>query len=241
MGRREFQLPDARQHTDDQVSRIQILEDTNGDGVFDKKKTFTDKLTFTSGLACGFGGVFVGSPPNLTFIPDADGDDIPDGPPQSLARRLGHPRSSRNVEQFHLGTGRLALRLPRGVSPIPTLASQVTKTDSDSSSTEESGGITPLAKTFEIFARGLSNPMGIRLRRPRSGLRHVLRDPASVSCRAGRTLSQAKSGTVNPLHLRRHQDDPRSHSLVGPRRRTFLFGRRISAAISQSPIHVQHP
>ena len=65
-----FNYQTRKQHTDEQVSRIQILEDTNGDGVFDKKKTFTDKLTFTSGLACGFGGVFVGSPPNLTFIPD---------------------------------------------------------------------------------------------------------------------------------------------------------------------------
>lgn len=64
-----FNYQTRRQHTDDLVSRIQILEDTNSDGVFDKKKTFTDKLTFTSGIACGFGGVFVGSPPNLTFIP----------------------------------------------------------------------------------------------------------------------------------------------------------------------------
>ena len=64
--------------------RIAVLEDTDGDGVFDDKKTFTDKLTFTSGLACGFGGVFVGSPPHLTFIPDTDGDDKPDGPPQAL-------------------------------------------------------------------------------------------------------------------------------------------------------------
>ena len=65
-------------HTQDQVTRIQILEDVDRDGVFDKKKTFTDKLTFTSGIALGFGGVFVGSPPNLSFIPDADGDDVPD-------------------------------------------------------------------------------------------------------------------------------------------------------------------
>ena len=79
-----FNYQTRRQHTDDQVSRIQILEDTDGDGVFDKKKTFTDKLTFTSGMACGFGGVFVGSPPHLTFIPDKDGDDGPDGPPQVL-------------------------------------------------------------------------------------------------------------------------------------------------------------
>ncbi|MGB1817145.1 MAG: DUF7133 domain-containing protein, partial [Rubripirellula sp.] len=69
-----FNYRTRRDHTDDPVSRIQILEDTNSDGVFDKKKTFTDTLTFTSGLAPGFGGVFVGSPPNLTFIPDADGD-----------------------------------------------------------------------------------------------------------------------------------------------------------------------
>ena len=79
-----FNYQTRGRHTDDQVSRIQILEDTDGNGVFDKKKTFTDKLTFTSGLACGFGGVFVGSPPNLAFIPDSDGDDVPDGPPQVL-------------------------------------------------------------------------------------------------------------------------------------------------------------
>ena len=65
-----FNYQTRKKHTDDPVSRIQILEDTDGDGVFDKKKTFTDKLTFTSGIACGFGGVFVGSPPNFSFIPD---------------------------------------------------------------------------------------------------------------------------------------------------------------------------
>ena len=79
-----FNYQTRKKHTDDPVSRIQILEDTNGDGIFDKKKTFTDKLTFTSGIACGFGGVFVGSPPNFSFIPDIDGDDVPDGPPQVL-------------------------------------------------------------------------------------------------------------------------------------------------------------
>jgi putative membrane-bound dehydrogenase-like protein len=63
------------------LTRIQIFEDTDSDGVFDTKKLFTDKLTFSSGIAIGFGGVFVGTPPNLIFIPDADGDDQPDGDP----------------------------------------------------------------------------------------------------------------------------------------------------------------
>ena len=37
-----FNYQTRKKHTDDPVSRIQILEDTDGDGIFDKKKTFTD-------------------------------------------------------------------------------------------------------------------------------------------------------------------------------------------------------
>ena len=45
--------------------------------MFDKKKTFTENLAFSSGIAVGMGGVYVGMPPELIFIPDADGDDVP--------------------------------------------------------------------------------------------------------------------------------------------------------------------
>ncbi|MGY8713456.1 MAG: DUF7133 domain-containing protein, partial [Verrucomicrobiia bacterium] len=69
-------------HSVDKRNRIQIFEDVDGDGVFDKKKTFTDNLTFSSGFAVGMGGVYIGMPPELIFIPDANGDDIPDGPPE---------------------------------------------------------------------------------------------------------------------------------------------------------------
>ena len=55
--------------------RIIILEDTDGDGRFDDKKLFVDEIFFPSGLAIGFGGVWVGSPPNLLFIPDENRDD----------------------------------------------------------------------------------------------------------------------------------------------------------------------
>ena len=44
--------------------RIIILEDTDGDGHFDKKKVFADKLFFPTGLQVGFGGV--GSAHRLT-------------------------------------------------------------------------------------------------------------------------------------------------------------------------------
>ncbi len=64
--------------------RILILEDTDNDGTFDKKTVFLDKGVNLSSIEYGFGGVFVTQLPNLVFIPDANGDDVPDGPPQVL-------------------------------------------------------------------------------------------------------------------------------------------------------------
>ena len=60
--------------------RIIILEDTDGDGHFDRRKVFWEKLgANVSGLAVGFGGVWVCATPSVLFIPDRDGDDAPDG------------------------------------------------------------------------------------------------------------------------------------------------------------------
>src|SRR3954468_8522025 len=61
--------------------RVVILEDTDGDGRFDSRKVFWDKGVNLSGIALGFGGVWLCSTPNLLFIPDREGRDKPDGPP----------------------------------------------------------------------------------------------------------------------------------------------------------------
>jgi len=154
-----FNYRTRRQHTGDQVSRIQILEDTDGDGVFDKKKTFTDKLTFTSGLACGFGGVFVGSPPNLSFIPDANRDDKPDGPPQVLLDGWGINDRHETLNSFIWGPDGWLY----GCHGVFTHSRVGKPGDNDAKRQFIDGGIWryhPTHQTFEIFARGLSNPWG---------------------------------------------------------------------------------
>nr|WP_161501512.1 PVC-type heme-binding CxxCH protein [Rhodopirellula sp. SM50] len=65
--------------TDQPHDRILIFEDTNGDGVLDRRKVFCGGLTHLTGLELGFGGVWITAPPNLAFLPDANHDDVPDG------------------------------------------------------------------------------------------------------------------------------------------------------------------
>jgi putative membrane-bound dehydrogenase-like protein len=72
---------DGSDFTNKREDRILIFADEDGDGVFESRKVFADGLNRLTGLALGFGGVWVLTAPTLSFIPDRDHDDRPDGPP----------------------------------------------------------------------------------------------------------------------------------------------------------------
>src|SRR5215468_4720208 len=52
-------------------------------------KDFVDGLNLCSGMALGYGGVFVLQPPYLLFYPDKNRDDIPDSDPEVLLTGFG--------------------------------------------------------------------------------------------------------------------------------------------------------
>ncbi|WP_437187568.1 PVC-type heme-binding CxxCH protein [Planctomicrobium sp. SH668] len=64
--------------------RIVILEDSDGDGSYDKRTVFWDQARNLTSIEVGNGGVWAISLPELIFIPDADRDDVPDSEPQVI-------------------------------------------------------------------------------------------------------------------------------------------------------------
>lgn len=58
--------------------RIVRLEDTNGDGVFDKSIVFADKMMFPEGTLWHRGSLYVSAPPSIWKLTDTDGDGVAD-------------------------------------------------------------------------------------------------------------------------------------------------------------------
>jgi len=79
------------------MDRIVILEDTDGDGKHDKRKVFYEGMNYITGIEYGFGGVWVMTPPYFYFIPDRDGDDVPDGSPELLLDGFGNHDNAHNI------------------------------------------------------------------------------------------------------------------------------------------------
>ncbi|MFN0068426.1 MAG: PVC-type heme-binding CxxCH protein [Limisphaerales bacterium] len=66
------------------LDRVVIFADADHDGRFDSRKVFWDRAKILTSVEVGRGGVFVVCPPQLLFLADRDGDDVPDGEPEVL-------------------------------------------------------------------------------------------------------------------------------------------------------------
>ncbi len=141
--------------------RILILEDSDHDGKFDKRTVFWDGAKNLTSIEVGFGGVWACSTPELIFIPDRDGDDVPDGKPKVLLNGwndggIGHcvfnglewgPDGWLYGTQGIQGTSRVGKPGTSKEERVPF-----------------KGGVWryhPTKEIFEIVCRGTTNPWGL--------------------------------------------------------------------------------
>jgi putative membrane-bound dehydrogenase-like protein len=68
------EMIDYSEQDKDFLGAVRVLEDSDGDGRFDKSTVFADKLSWPTAIACYDGGVFVGAAPDIYYLKDTDGD-----------------------------------------------------------------------------------------------------------------------------------------------------------------------
>ena len=135
--------------------RIKILEDTNGDGKIDSVKIFAEGLNIPSGIAVGYGGVWIANAPDILFVQDTNGDDKAD-----------------KTEVVATGFGRFDTHeLPNSLTWGPdgwlyglNGVFNACKVESQGKVHEFTCAlfrINPRTRKFELFCEGTSNPWGV--------------------------------------------------------------------------------
>ncbi len=156
--------------------RIKILEDKDGDGIFETKKIFCEGLNLVSGIELGFGGVWVGAAPYLMFIADRDHDDKPDllprtSPPSNLVPGLkfdaialldgwGSQDTHETLNSFIWGPDGWLYGC-HGVFTHSKVGKPGTPDDQRIPINAGIWRYHPVRHEFEIFAEGTSNPWGL--------------------------------------------------------------------------------
>jgi putative membrane-bound dehydrogenase-like protein len=141
--------------------RVLIFADRDGDGTADERKVFLDDLQQLTSVEVGLGGVWLLCPPRLLFVPDQNGDDIPDGPAKVMLD--GFDVATENYHNFANGLrfgpdgwlyGRCGGSCPGSVGPPGASAEQRVRLE---------GGIwrySARSGRFEVLSHGTTNPWG---------------------------------------------------------------------------------
>ena len=156
-------VPPAPPNHDRGADIVSIHEDTDGDGVFDKHTIFQDGLNMANAAVRGHGGVWVMNSPYLLFYPDANYDDIPDGPPVVHLQGFG-------LQDTHSVANGLVWGPDGWLYGVQgsTTSSRVTRPGLDSPKAEGvyfEGCMVwryhPETREYDIFSEGSGNPFGL--------------------------------------------------------------------------------
>lgn len=135
--------------------RVKILADSDGDGKADKVTVFADKLNIPSGIALGYGGVFLANAPDLLFLRDSDGDGRADTR-EVLLTGFGRTDTHELPSSLTWGPDGWLYGLNGVFNQSSITHQQVTHKFNCALWRYH-----PISRRFELFAEGTSNPWGL--------------------------------------------------------------------------------
>jgi putative membrane-bound dehydrogenase-like protein len=141
------------------TDRVVILEDTDGDGTFDKKTVFMDNGVNLSGIEFGFGGVWLCSSPNLLFVPILDGDKP--GQPEVKLDGWNMIDTKHNIFNSLVWGPDGWLYGCNGIQAKAWVGAPGTPKEKRTYLDCGVWRYHPTRKTFEAFAHGTTNPFGL--------------------------------------------------------------------------------
>src|SRR4029078_7686399 len=135
--------------------RVKVFEDTDGDGKADKFTIFAEGLNIPSGIAVGYGGVWVANAPDILFLKDTDGDGRADKQ-EVVVTGFGRDDTHELPNSLTWGPDGWLYGL-NGVFN----QSRVEQGDKTFDFTCTLFRIHPKTRKFELFCEGTSNPWGV--------------------------------------------------------------------------------
>jgi putative membrane-bound dehydrogenase-like protein len=149
-------LPPGKEGRD----RVLIFEDKKGKGHFASCKVFLDNGTNLSGIAVGFGGVWLCATPNLLFVPMRTGEDKPAGPPKVILDGWSL-QAKHNVFNTLVWGPDGWLYGCNGILATSLIGRPGTPQERRVALNCGVWRYHPVKETFELFAWGTTNPWGL--------------------------------------------------------------------------------
>jgi len=146
------------------LGRVARLEDTDGDGRYDRRTEFASELSYPNGIAVWRGGVFVTCAPDIFYFKDTDGDGVADEKrvvltgfetTRTTQLRVSHPTLGLDG-RFYVTSGLNAGKVTSPAHPARPAVSFTPsdgRFDPDTFTYERTGGRGQFGLTFDAFGR----------------------------------------------------------------------------------------
>jgi putative membrane-bound dehydrogenase-like protein len=141
--------------------RLVILEDEDQDGKFDHRTVFWDEGSSLTSVTLGYGYVWILNEGKLQRIPDKDGDDRPDGPPETLLDGFNVQEIGHNIVNGLCWGPNGWLYGRHGITASSYVGAVGTPQDARTALNCSIWRYHPISGAFEVVVNGTTNPWGL--------------------------------------------------------------------------------